>query len=82
MYLLYGSQSAVVRNGGERERSKLEINNILLVMAAAKLKQREMFTSVEALWVGRRERERDESLHIQIVFFFSVTYICVLSASE
>ena len=80
VYLLYGSQSTVVRNGGERKRSKSEIDDILLVMAAAKLKQREMFTSVEALWVGRRKREM--SPYIYRLFFRSVTYICVLSASE
>ena len=38
VYLLYGSQSTVVRNGRERERSKLEVDDILLVVAAAKLK--------------------------------------------
>ena len=56
VYLLYGCQSTVVRNGGERELLKLEVNDILLVMAAAQLKQREVITRKEALL----ERERDE----------------------
>ena len=80
MYLLYGSQSTIVRNGGERERSKLEVNDVLLVMAATKLKQREVITRIEALCVeGGMERGRDEvsyrlsSLSPTFVFFLQVS---------
>ena len=48
-----------MRDGGERERLKLEVNDVLLVMAAAKLKQREVITRIEALCLeGGKGRER------------------------
>ena len=86
VYLLYGSQSTVVRDGGERKRSKLEVNDVLLVMAAAKLKQREMITRIEALCLeegreGGREGGR-EIKSLQTIFSFLLTFLFFLQVSD